>query len=740
MSKMLFLVYVLVSLGFAVIAVTGGDHVIGRAGFGLVLLALPVFLLGLNNLFSSKVRERTWLSVITVLGGGYFIWRALAGGPIGLALPDITLVLAILVTYQAVTMSGIGLKKAIIVVLAIVCVANVGIAVVQALSGSDYDFWEGSAKEASAVTGFFGHYNAFASFLNGAIFFFLSVALLGKGKIVRIGCILLVVGMLVALHLSGSRGGWISFVIGGVAWLIAINIWLVQQKSKWVGVSIIASFGLGVSGVLTSVLVVQKLSEKRAEHSDEGLPVEQDVIVDDGGRLDFQQMAIEVFQDGPVLGNGPRAFSYVSLQKWDPSELLFSNRPPEWVHNEYLQALTDYGAVGLVIILIVLLLHGILGCYSLFTESNGDVDPIFKIGALGGLVAVLCQCLFSFLMHFPSCAILCAFHLGILASSPRAFRSKGGFEMAGKVATGVLGIATSVSLILVSVPLFQSFRLSLKANQALANVVTAGDAFHALEILDEAGTAGRDPKIFEVAGRLAMTKAAVSMENKDRELAKRFNERARIAFEKALKYNPHFSPAIAGLPRVHDALGNALEAEKGHEKAMATLWAREFRLKPHYYAAKSAMMEGYRAMVGQDDLMALQHFRKALERISKRRELLERHWERPDEKSLRMEVEGWIAFHEARMLFRKGDDVWKNARPRNPGLAYGLMLEAQKRYRASEKVVRDKDSRWGRQVEQLEVNLNLFVTVRERPAQLTAEQIAKIVTPEAGLDSGPSNR
>ena len=739
MNKLSILVGALVALGFLLVAATGGDHVVGRTGLGLMALSLPLFLLSLTTLFSPETHARTWLSVVSVLGGAYFIWRAVSSGPIGLALPDIVLVLAILVTYQVVSMTGIGLKKSIIVVLAIFCAANTGVAIVQSVSGTSYFVWEEASNRVPQVTGFFGHYNGFASFLNGSIFFFLSLVFFGRARFVRISCGLLVVGMLAALVLSGSRGGWVSFVAGGVLWLIATNIWLIQRKSKWVGVSVLTSLALGVAGILTSVWMVQKLSENRVELSDE-LVNQREVVVHDGGRLDFQQMAIEVFQDEPLWGSGPRAFSYASLQKWDPSEFWIGNNPPDWVHNEYLQTLTDYGAVGLVIILVVLLLHGIVGCYSVFVDVDGGLDPVLKVGALGGLAAMLCQCFFSFLMHFPSCAILAALQLGILASIPVAKRAKAGLAKVGIMSSGVLGIATSVSLVVVAVPVFQSFLLVLNANKILANVESVDDQIKALTILQEAGEVGRDPKIFEDSGRLAMTYAADAAKRKDRELAKSFNEQARKAFEAALSFNPHFPPAIAGLPRVHEALGNSHEANLGHEFAMKVLWSREHRLKPHFYASRSSMIEGYKAMAKGDDGSALVHFGRAHERILKRREILDSNWERPEERSFREEIEGWIAFHEARRLFREGDRIWKTARPRNPGLAYALMLEAEKRYQLSGEVVRSKDQRWERQVKQLQSNMSVFKAGRQIPAKISEKEISRILLPEASLDSEPSTR
>lgn len=739
MRKVSIISGVIVAIGFLYVGVTGGDHVISRTSQGLMLLSVSLFLLGLVACFSPTVHSRTWLSILSVLGGGYFLWRAGSAGPIGLALPDMVLVLVLLAVYQAIALSGMGLKKIFIVALAILCLANVGVAIAQKFSETSFSVWQGKEEMGSMVTGFFGHYNGMASFMNGAVFFFLSLAVLGRSPYTKIACGILVAGILAALLASGSRGGWVSFVAGGVVWLAAINLWLKQKESKWVGVSLLASFVLAVGGILSSVWVVQNLSEKRVKQDSE-LANQKEVFVDDGGRLDFQQMAIDVFQDKPILGHGPRAFSYTSLQKWDPSELSLYNRPPEWVHNEYLQALVDYGAVGLVIILVILILHGISGCYSVLIERNQELDNILKIGALGGLAAILCQCFFSFLLHFPSCAVLVALQLGILAS---VTFEKGHGEVSrgiGSRCLGILGIAVSVSLGAIAKPYYQAYSLAMRANEDLGNAVSVEDQLEALDLYQRAGEAGRDPKILEASGRMAMEFAFDAAKSKQSDIAQSFNLRAKAAFESALKFNPHFPPALAGLPRVYEALGEFEKADEAHEQAMVAIWSREFLLKPIYYASKSSLMDGYRAMAKGDDGLALLHFRKARERYLRRREVLTGFWVRPFEKELSKEIEDWISFHEARLLFKEGDRIWKNARPRNPDLAYALMLEAEKRYQASEETVAPKDRRWALQLKQLRNNLGVFRAGRQTPAKISEEQIQSVTRPEAVLDSEPSKR
>ncbi|MDB4410600.1 outer-membrane lipoprotein carrier protein LolA [bacterium] len=57
-------------------------------------------------------------------------------------------------------------------------------------------------------------------------------------------------------------------------------------------------------------------------------------------------------------------------------------------------------------------------------------------------------------------------------------------------------------------------------------------------------------------------------------------------------------------------------------------------------------------------------------------------------------IQAWLNYYEGRAIFQRGNDIWINAKPRNPELALALLLEAQTRYQLSEKLVKGKDPRW----------------------------------------------
>lgn len=737
MSRLLNVALFLGALAFAVIGATGIDLVGSRTGVGLIVLGVSGIFLSMARLATPDLGGRLWLIVSVLAGGGYFIWRALSAGPVGLAIPDLVLMLVFFGIYLSVSSSGKGARQFWLSALALLAVTNVAIAVAQAASGNTLYIWQAGPAGSGFTGGLFGHYNAFASFLNGSVFFFLSYLFLGRNLLLRSGCGLLSVGLIVALVLSQSRGGWLSFVIGGAIWMVLLVFYLAQRKSKMVGLASLAVILLGVGGLVSSVWVIQKITDKRTEKSNQETGRSASSEVMDGGRLAFQQMAFEVFLDAPLAGKGPRAFSYLALENWDPDTLALWHGDPEFAHNEFLQALSDYGLIGFFIIIILVFLHGVFGVISSLKGDEGDpLLSVWQLGAAGGLVAVFCQSYFSFLFHFPACVALVALQLGILVSRPASKSQSSSGRVSGRL-VGVTGAVFAAGLIFLGWNLSRSYLLTKQADEKLAIADTSERVAKGLDILEEAGRLGRDPKIFEVVARRAMNEANAALKRSAPEEAKAFNERAKKALESALELNPHFSAALAGLPRVEDALGNHAAAEEGHQKAMRSIWAREVSLRPHFHAARSSYLQAFQS---DDDARKLELLREAERRMLKRREILDKFRELPWEKKFRLEIEGWISSHEARRLFLHGNDIWLNARPRNPELAYAFLLEAQKRYQQAEKVVRDKEPRWQKELKLLETNLGYLKSGQFRPATLTQEQIDQVIGAEASLDSTSPTR
>ncbi|MDB4784934.1 O-antigen ligase family protein, partial [Akkermansiaceae bacterium] len=601
---------------FVIIAATGIDLITSRIGVGLVGLGVALCVVSILRLVNPPQSSRPWLTIFSLLGAGYLVGRALMGGPEGLAVHDIALVLSAIGIYLSVTSTGRGVRGFWIILLAILVALNVGLAISQSVLESPFYFWQPGGSDESHAIGLFAHYNAFASFLNGTVFFFLSYTFFGRNVAARWACALLSLGLIVTLVMSQSRGGWLSFVVGGSLWMVLLILFLKQRRSKLLGIISIAVVLLGVGGIVSSVWVVQRITEKRVEKYEENTGRKVEAKVSDGGRVAFQQMGFEIFLDSPVVGGGARAFSYRALEKWDPDTLELWMGDPEFAHNEFIQLLSDYGLVGFVLVLALLFIHGILGVINLVSEDDRDSGlSIWQLGAAGGLVAMLCQSYFSFIFHFPACVVLCAFQLAILASQSKEKPKNRPVFRFTELVIGIGGLGVAAALAFLGINFFKGYLLSKEAVQKLTAAESVEDVFTGLETLEKAGDRSWDPKSFEIVARRAMLEANTALQGNDPAVAEKFNLRAKAAFERSLELNPNFSAALAGLPRVEDALGNHAAAEEGHQKAMKLIWAREIKLRPYFHAARSSFLQ---ALKSDNDAIALDLLREAKSRILKR--------------------------------------------------------------------------------------------------------------------------
>ena len=723
---------------FVIIAATGIDLITSRIGVGLVGLGVALCVVSILRLVNPPQSSRPWLTIFSLLGAGYLVGRALMGGPEGLAVHDIALVLSAIGIYLSVTSTGRGVRGFWIILLAILVALNVGLAISQSVLESPFYFWQPGGSDESHAIGLFAHYNAFASFLNGTVFFFLSYTFFGRNVAARWACALLSLGLIVTLVMSQSRGGWLSFVVGGSLWMVLLILFLKQRRSKLLGIISIAVVLLGVGGIVSSVWVVQRITEKRVEKYEENTGRKVEAKVSDGGRVAFQQMGFEIFLDSPVVGGGARAFSYRALEKWDPDTLELWMGDPEFAHNEFIQLLSDYGLVGFVLVLALLFIHGILGVINLVSEDDRDSGlSIWQLGAAGGLVAMLCQSYFSFIFHFPACVVLCAFQLAILASQSKEKPKNRPVFRFTELVIGIGGLGVAAALAFLGINFLKGYLLSKEAVQKLTAAESVEDVFTGLETLEKAGDRSWDPKSFEIVARRAMLEANTALQGNDPAVAEKFNLRAKAAFERSLELNPNFSAALAGLPRVEDALGNHAAAEEGHQKAMKLIWAREIKLRPYFHAARSSFLQ---ALKSDNDAIALDLLREAKSRILKRREILEPRRELDEEKEIRGIIQAWLNYYEGRAIFQRGNDIWINAKPRNPELALAFLLEAQTRYQLSEKLVKGKDPRWEREAKQLKFSVETLEAAQYQPVKLSEEQIGNAIEKEAVLDSNPTTR
>jgi O-antigen ligase len=146
--------------------------------------------------------------------------------------------------------------------------------------------------------------------------------------------------------------------------------------------------------------------------------------VNDELRYSVWHPALRMWQDNPWWGVGPGLFN-TRFRAYRPEGIQLS---PEYTHNDYLNTLADWGAVGTALVACawVLLALGVWKTWSSVRLSSGDLGGksgsnkfAFVFGASVGLIAILLHSVVDFNMHIPANAILAIALMALISSHLR---------------------------------------------------------------------------------------------------------------------------------------------------------------------------------------------------------------------------------------------------------------------------------------------------------------------------------
>jgi hypothetical protein len=307
--------------------------------------------------------------------------------------------------------------------LAILALANVAVALVQWKNPAFTPIFAGR-ETISYPSGFYGHYNHFANFLLGCGFLAAGCAAIPGGRRwARIGWAAVAFACLGGIVLSRSRGAWLAVGVGLFVLLVCWLLDLKRRKVRWFAIAVISSIVLlPASGFGAWWVMKVALAER-------GVEADGSRMMEDSGRLDFAAIAVELASEHPLTGGGSRSFSYEVFAKWNPKEMWIGSGDIDMVHNELLQAASDYGWIGLGLVVVILFSMAVRGLMCLTVEtSRGEIaaDAGLTAGALAAIAAVMVQGMFSFVFHMVPDVLVLGLSIGIISAQPWAFSRKSG--------------------------------------------------------------------------------------------------------------------------------------------------------------------------------------------------------------------------------------------------------------------------------------------------------------------------
>ncbi|MBT8036557.1 MAG: O-antigen ligase family protein [Verrucomicrobiae bacterium] len=333
--------------------------------------------LELQNSQTTANRGIGWLlSLVAIF---YFVGRACLSPVWDLGVEDLMLILSagllyLIAGYTVGGKSGIRLRLGLAAVVVVLLLLHLGACVLQIKGSEGYSLslYLGGSSRASVdhVTGMYGYYGSFGNFAVIAGLLCLSLGVWGRFSygIRTIIFLLGLTGLGLALW-SQSRSAALSLVFGLGSFAVMILVSLSGQTEALKLRLKMVIGALGLLGLIAGCVGGVWVFNQRGVEGLSG-------VFDSGVRVSYWAMAAEQWADHPWFGAGSRSFSYECFRYWSPN-LDTGQRNPEFVHNEYLQLLADYGLMGLVLIV------GLLGWH--FYWGGKQVHRLAEKVGEGGL-------------------------------------------------------------------------------------------------------------------------------------------------------------------------------------------------------------------------------------------------------------------------------------------------------------------------------------------------------------------
>jgi O-antigen ligase/Flp pilus assembly protein TadD len=380
------------------------------------ILALVSFL-SLYSFRRSQVPANLKCLIAAGAFAGYIILRILFSPVDYIARADLFMLLGSVMIYLFVALYLTVPKYRFIFVMTLLVIALVHVTIggIQYLRGERFpifDFIE-KADYGLRATGLYICPNHLAGFLEVSALMGLSIVCWSRQNFwVKLlsgyGAVICGIGLV----LTGSRGGYLSTFIGVLTFAVLSFLALrrAHRRQIW-----ITAVGAVVVAVLLLLGITALFSRHYALQARASKALVQDV------RTQIWKIAVDQFKLKPVLGTGGGTFQYYG-RLFRPSNL---QSDPEYVHNDYLQLLAEYGAIGLILGLVFLGVHLVYGLKALnyfvterpIARYRLQSDALaLNIGALSAAAIYVVHSIFDFNLHIPANALLLAFVFGTLAN------------------------------------------------------------------------------------------------------------------------------------------------------------------------------------------------------------------------------------------------------------------------------------------------------------------------------------
>lgn len=410
----------LLLIGFGLSLLLGLSLSISLEAPGAIVIGFAGLLGCISFLKMKEVRVGSiWLLVVGLVAMVYFVIRSAMSPVQELGHEDLMLILPagilyLTAGYAVAEESGVRLRQALAWVVVSVLLLHIGSCLCQLNGEEGYSLsfhYTGAKRSGDGrITGMYSYYGSFANFASIGGLLCICMCIWGEyRRSIRIFLGVVGVIALVFCVMSQSRSAAFGLALGSVVIPVCFCSLIRNQSDRSARrKNIVIGVILG-SGVLVSAAVAIWVFGERSLGESKGL----EVIFDSGVRLQFWAMAVEQWAEFPLFGGGSRSFSYLCFQFWSPN-LGTESGNPEFVHNEYLQLLADYGVIGFGLIILLILGHCYVGIRQIKNLSNvvkgnevlSAKTLAYTIAGLCGIVTMSIHIVFDFRTHLQSNLLL----------------------------------------------------------------------------------------------------------------------------------------------------------------------------------------------------------------------------------------------------------------------------------------------------------------------------------------------
>ena len=291
----------------------------------------------------------------------------------------------------------------------------------------------GYSARAGNIISFLGNQNYLAGFISYLFIPTLILIISLNSKSLKFYTILGLGFFFFILFPIGSRGAWLSLIIGFIS-LIGLLIYFKPIKNlrsltkTLVIITLILFFAYLFSaapGPLNSVL---SYSETKKDSGQYGIfsalikPISNQLLKKGGARVEDWHIGYEMFKAHPVFGIGLGNYKIKFLDY--RADLLNSEKGDNFggyiprgaqAHNEYVQFLAELGAVGVISILAGLVIL-LLNVFRRVSGVGPGSSQLLGLSLIAGLTGFLVHSTVSFPSHLPASSFAFVTFLGLINS------------------------------------------------------------------------------------------------------------------------------------------------------------------------------------------------------------------------------------------------------------------------------------------------------------------------------------